>query len=146
MQKQKKWIPRLLIGVTVAFLALFLVVPLVFVLVQAFSAGLGVYLESITDTYALQALVLTMITVLVAVAVNTIFGYIYRSAIVSVSGDCGIDFYFDLWSFQSDLSAADGGGDSCGLRHPRHFAGYDFCHLSLYFQGDHSHFGGSGYR
>ena len=74
MQKQKKWIPRLLIGVTVAFLALFLVVPLVFVLVQAFSAGLGVYLESITDTYALQALVLTMITVLVAVAVNTIFG------------------------------------------------------------------------
>ena len=42
MQKQKKWIPRLLIGVTVAFLALFLVVPLVFVLVQAFSAGLGV--------------------------------------------------------------------------------------------------------
>ena len=74
MQKQRKWIPRLLIGVTVAFLALFLVVPLVFVLVQAFSKGLSVYLESSTDTYALQALVLTMITVLVAVAVNTIFG------------------------------------------------------------------------
>ena len=44
MIKQKnKWVRRLLIGLTVAFLGLFLVVPLVFVLVQAFSRGLGVY-------------------------------------------------------------------------------------------------------
>ncbi len=74
MQQSGKWVPRLLIGLTVAFLTLFLIVPLLFVLAQAFSRGLGVYLSSITDTYAMQALALTLVTVLVAVAVNTIFG------------------------------------------------------------------------
>ena len=74
MQQSRKWVPRLLIGLTVAFLTLFLIVPLLFVLAQAFSRGLGVYLSSITDTYAMQALALTLVTVLVAVAVNTIFG------------------------------------------------------------------------
>ncbi len=74
IERKSKWIPRLLIGATVAFLVLFLVVPLVFVLVQAFSKGLGVYFQSITDTYAVQALALTLATVLSAVAVNTIFG------------------------------------------------------------------------
>lgn len=74
IERKSKWIPRLLIGATVAFLVLFLVVPLVFVLVQTFSKGLGVYFQSITDTYAVQALALTLATVLSAVAVNTIFG------------------------------------------------------------------------
>lgn len=74
MQKQNKWIPRILIAATVGFLGLFLVLPLLFVLVQAFSRGVDVYLQAITDTYALQALVLTLVTVLVAVAVNTMFG------------------------------------------------------------------------
>ena len=75
MIKQKnKWVRRLLIGLTVAFLGLFLVVPLVFVLVQAFSRGLGVYWEAVSDTFAVQALVLTLVTVFTAVAVNTIFG------------------------------------------------------------------------
>ena len=73
-KQQNKWIKRLLIGVAVLFLTLFLVVPLVFVLVQAFRAGFGVYFSAITDTYALQALALTLVTVLIAVAVNTIFG------------------------------------------------------------------------
>lgn len=74
MQRKSKWVPRLLIGLTVAFIALFLIVPLVFVLVQAFSKGLAVYFDAITNTYAVQALALTLITVLIAVAVNTIFG------------------------------------------------------------------------
>ena len=75
MIKQKnKWVRRLLISLTVAFLGLFLVVPLVFVLVQAFSRGLGVYWEAVSDTFAVQALVLTLVTVFTAVAVNTIFG------------------------------------------------------------------------
>ena len=74
IERLSNWFPRLLIGATVAFLVLFLVVPLVFVLVQAFSKGLGVYFQSITDTYAVQALALTLATVLSAVAVNTIFG------------------------------------------------------------------------
>ena len=74
IEQKNKWVRRLLIGLTVAFLGLFLVVPLVFVLVQAFSRGLGVYWEAVSDTFAVQALVLTLVTVFTAVAVNTIFG------------------------------------------------------------------------
>lgn len=74
MQNRNPWAPRLLIGLTVAFLTLFLVIPLVFVLVQAFSKGFGVYLSAVSNTFAVQALVLTLVTVLIAVAVNTIFG------------------------------------------------------------------------
>ena len=74
MQQTHHWTPVLLIGLTVAFLGLFLVVPLLFVLVQAFSRGIGVYVSAISDTYALQALALTLMTVLAAVAINTVFG------------------------------------------------------------------------
>ena len=74
IERKHKWMPHILIAVTVAFLTLFLIVPLIFVLAQAFKNGLGVYLASITDTYAVQALALTLVTVCIAVAVNTIFG------------------------------------------------------------------------
>lgn len=74
MEQKNKWLPRLLIGITVAFLGLFLVVPLLFVLYQAFQGGLAVYWQAVSDTYAVQALLLTLGTVSVAVAVNTIFG------------------------------------------------------------------------
>ncbi len=74
MQKQKKWIPRLLIGVTVAFFGTVLGGAAGLCAGAGVQCGFGRIPESITDTYALQALVLTMITVLVAVAVNTIFG------------------------------------------------------------------------
>lgn len=74
MRKESVWTRRVLIGITVAFLALFLVLPLTFVLVQAFRRGLGVYFDAITNPYAVQALALTLVTVFFAVAVNTIFG------------------------------------------------------------------------
>ena len=73
-QKKSKWVKRLLIGLTVAFVALFLVLPLLFVLTQAFSRGLDVYWQAISEPYARQALALTLVTVLAAVSVNTIFG------------------------------------------------------------------------
>lgn len=74
VERKNKWIPRLLIGITVAFLGLFLIVPLCFVLYQAFKGGLAAYWQAVSDTYAVQALLLTLCTVLVAVAVNTVFG------------------------------------------------------------------------
>lgn len=66
-----KWI---LIAVVTAFLAVFLVLPLVHIIFTALSKGIGVYLASITDEYALKAAVLTVQATIWAVLINTVFG------------------------------------------------------------------------
>ncbi len=68
------WVRRALIGVALAFLALFLFVPLIAVFVQAFSKGVGVYWAALTDPDALSALKLTLIAAIVAVPLNLVFG------------------------------------------------------------------------
>ena len=73
-KKGGSWGRRVLIGVCVLFLAVFLVLPLIFVMVQAFSSGLSAYFRNITEPYALKALLLSLEAMLVAVVVNTIFG------------------------------------------------------------------------
>ena len=64
----------LLIGVSVAFLGLFLFVPLAAVFVQAFEEGWKVYVRSLTDSDALAAIRLTLLTAAVAVPLNIVFG------------------------------------------------------------------------
>ncbi|MBO0662316.1 sulfate ABC transporter permease subunit CysW [Jiella sp. MQZ9-1] len=66
-----KW---LLIGVALAFLAVFLVMPLVVVFVEALRAGLGDYLDAITDPDALAAIRLTLLISVIAVPANLVFG------------------------------------------------------------------------
>ena len=66
-----KWI---LIAVVTAFLAVFLVLPLVYIIFTALSKGVSVYLASITDEYALKAAVLTVQATIWAVLINTVFG------------------------------------------------------------------------
>jgi len=65
---------RLLIGVALAFLSLFLFLPLVSVFTQAFAKGLGFYFQSIRDPLALSALKLTCLTAAIAVPLNCLFG------------------------------------------------------------------------
>ena len=64
----------LLIGVALAFLGLFLVVPLVVVFVQAFAKGIGPYFEAQREPDALAAIRLTLLVAVIAVPVNTLFG------------------------------------------------------------------------
>lgn len=66
-----KWI---LITLVVIFLAVFLLLPLIYIVITALSKGIGVYIASITDTYAVKAAWLTIRATLWAVAVNTVFG------------------------------------------------------------------------
>ena len=66
-----KWI---LIGVSVVFLAVMLILPLVYVMCTAFEEGIGVFIEAVTDLYALKAIGLTLEVTVIAVVVNTIFG------------------------------------------------------------------------
>jgi sulfate/thiosulfate transport system permease protein len=68
------WIRWLLIGLTLVFLSLFLLLPLVVVFMQAFERGWRIYLASLYDTNALAAIRLTLFVAIIVVPINTIFG------------------------------------------------------------------------
>ncbi len=68
------WVRWGLIGITVAFLGLFLLVPLAAVFTEALRKGWSVYLAAITEADALSAMKLTLIASLVAVPLNLVFG------------------------------------------------------------------------
>jgi sulfate transport system permease protein len=68
------WVRMLLIGIALVFLALFLFVPLAAVFFEAFKKGWQVYLASITEDDAWSAIKLTLLTSLIAVPLNLIFG------------------------------------------------------------------------
>jgi sulfate transport system permease protein len=63
-----------LTGVALAFLALFLVVPLVAVFAQALEKGWAAYRAALVEPMALSALKLTLLTAAVAVPLNLLFG------------------------------------------------------------------------
>jgi sulfate/thiosulfate transport system permease protein len=69
-----KWVQWLLITIALAFLGLFLFLPLITVFIQAFAKGVNVYLEAITNPEALSAIKLTVLVALIAVPLNAIFG------------------------------------------------------------------------
>jgi sulfate transport system permease protein len=64
----------LLIGVSILFLSLFLLLPLAAVFVEAFRAGLGAFFSAITEPDALSAIKLTLLVAAIAVPANLIFG------------------------------------------------------------------------
>ena len=68
------WVRRLLIGVALVFLALFLFVPLVAVFFEAFKKGWDVYVAAITDPDAVSAIWLTLTAAAIAVPLNLVFG------------------------------------------------------------------------
>ena len=68
------WVRRLLIGTALAFLTLFLFVPLVTVFIEAFKKGWEVYLASIVEPDALHAIKLTLIVAAVSLPLNLVFG------------------------------------------------------------------------
>ena len=63
-----------LILAAVAFLALFLLLPLVAVFTEAFRAGLGAYWQAIIEPDALAAMRLTLLIAAIAVPANLVFG------------------------------------------------------------------------
>ncbi|MCG3126495.1 MAG: Sulfate transport system permease protein CysW [Phycisphaerae bacterium] len=68
------WVRWLLIGVSVAFLGLFLIVPLVAVFSEALRGGVGAYFTSLIDPAALSAIRLTLLVTAIAVPANLAFG------------------------------------------------------------------------
>jgi sulfate transport system permease protein len=64
----------LLIGATMLFLGIFLLLPLIIVFVQAFKAGIDGYFSALTDSDTLASVRLTLLTAAIAVPLNTLFG------------------------------------------------------------------------
>lgn len=71
---QSRTAPRLLIALAVVMTAAFVVTPLVYIFVRAFSAGWEVYRDNILHPMTLHAIWLTTITALIVVPVNIVFG------------------------------------------------------------------------
>lgn len=63
-----------LILIAVVFLALFLIMPLVLVFVEALRQGAGAYFEALKDPDALSAMRLTLTVAVIAVPFNILFG------------------------------------------------------------------------
>ena len=69
------WVVRwLLIGFALAFLGLFLFLPLAAVFAQAFERGVSAYLASFRDPDAQAAIRLTLLTAAIVVPLNLVFG------------------------------------------------------------------------
>jgi sulfate/thiosulfate transport system permease protein len=68
------WVKWLLIGVALAFLTLFLFVPLAVVFVEALKKGVDVYIAAVTDADAVSAIKLTLLAAAISVPLNLVFG------------------------------------------------------------------------
>ncbi|MBS1190684.1 MAG: sulfate transporter, inner rane subunit CysW [Rhodocyclaceae bacterium] len=72
--REPLWIKVVLIGVALAFFAVFLLLPLASVFAEALKKGWGAYLAALTHEDAWAAIKLTLLTAAIAVPLNLVFG------------------------------------------------------------------------
>ncbi|WP_119259052.1 sulfate ABC transporter permease subunit CysW [Shinella zoogloeoides] len=65
---------RILLTVVLLLVALMIIAPLVVIAVEAFSRGIDYFAKSIADSDTRHAILLTVVTALIAVPINTAFG------------------------------------------------------------------------
>lgn len=73
-KKEKSWVPVVLIGIAIAYLALVLYIPALNVFYQAFKKGFGPFLSNLTKPDFLNAIKLTVMLAAIAIPLNTVFG------------------------------------------------------------------------
>ncbi|HTB35060.1 MAG TPA: sulfate ABC transporter permease subunit CysW, partial [bacterium] len=76
VQQDPAWARRLLIFAALLSLGLLLVLPLATILVEALRKGWGTYWAAISDPEALSAVRLTLLTALICVPLNLVFGVV----------------------------------------------------------------------
>lgn len=72
--QEGRWIRRLILLISLSFFTLFLLMPLLAVFFEALRQGLGVYWLALSDGDARSALKLTLLTALISVPLNLVFG------------------------------------------------------------------------
>jgi sulfate transport system permease protein len=75
------WVRWTLITIAIAFLTIFVVLPLVVVFTEAFSRGVSAYFKALSEPEALSAIKLTLIVAAISVGLNLVFGVIAAWAI-----------------------------------------------------------------
>lgn len=71
---EARWVQWSLIGVALLFILLFLALPLAAVFAQAFSKGFTVFLEALQEPDTWSAIKLTLLTAIISVPLNLVFG------------------------------------------------------------------------
>ena len=71
---ESPWVKWLLIAIVVLFFAGFLLLPLAIIFVEAFAKGIPGYTAAFRDPATFAAIRLTLLTVAIAVPLNTVFG------------------------------------------------------------------------
>jgi sulfate transport system permease protein len=71
----------IVVAIAIAYLTLFIVLPLVTVFIQAFAKGVPAYLNALNDPDAKSAIRLTLLIAAISVTVNLVFGVIAAWAI-----------------------------------------------------------------
>ena len=74
LRTEPRPVRALIIAIAVIFLTVFVVLPLVVVIAQAFSNGIGVYFAALSDPEALSAIRLTLGVAAISVSLNLLFG------------------------------------------------------------------------
>jgi sulfate transport system permease protein len=68
------WVRRLLIALALAFITLFLIVPLLSVFTEALRQGFGFYFQTLRDPMTVSAIELTLLAAGISVPLNCLFG------------------------------------------------------------------------
>ncbi|MBQ9674197.1 MAG: sulfate ABC transporter permease [Ruminococcus sp.] len=74
--RSRKITKYILIGLSVLFIAVMLILPLASVIVNSLREGVDYYFKALSTDYVTSALVVTFIATVIAVAVNTVFGLV----------------------------------------------------------------------
>ena len=74
MNKKNNIIKYVLIGISILFVGIMLVLPLIAIIVNSLQKGWAFYIRSLTDKYVLSALKITVIATISALIINTFFG------------------------------------------------------------------------
>ena len=72
--RDPKWVQRILIGITLGFVGLLLILPLGVIFWEAFRKGFKTYALALTDRNARSAIALTLLATAISVPVNMAFG------------------------------------------------------------------------
>lgn len=78
---EPKALKYIAIAISFVFLGIMVALPLVIVFIEAFSEGIAVYWEALSNPYTLKAIALTLTCVVIVVPLNAIFGVFIAYAI-----------------------------------------------------------------
>ena len=82
MRSPSGWLPKILIGVVIAYIAILILLPVAAIFQGAFAQGVAVFFESLLDPQVLAAFSLSIQLAIAAVVINSIFGTIIAWVLV----------------------------------------------------------------